>query len=650
MSELIIDKITTRDGSMIGAVVVSDLDELLLLNTNKEINTTAIVKDIDRGGVFVYDATQSGVNNDGTIFNGWVRQYDGAVNVKWFGAKGDGIENDVVAIQAAIDTLHTDIYIPCGVYNIEGANDVNSDGISLRSNLNLFGEGESTILRQMGDTMFCVSINQGSSGTVTEADNIRDITVKGLSFTMELTSFREFQHSLNINAATNVLVESCTWVGWRGDAVYIGSSNTSVERHNKNITVRNCYFDGVNKVNRNAVTVIDGYNISITNNYFTRCSRSDMPGAVDIEPNVNTYHIVGNIEVSNNTFSDIGGDTGVICFAIPGIDYAVQPKNFKIINNTIENFGVNRGIYYRYNNTFVGGTPITSNSPSNNLVVSGNTISNGRFPFVIATAKGVSIKDNSFEICTHSAFLKLENEDNLIDVSLTGNSFYKCGTTEDDVAYNRGLYVGNVENFKLTDNSFIDCGRASGGNGVGIDFTGASASSGVILSRNTFSSPLGLMSLAVRKDGGHTFTPSTNVNTDNLLLDGTTSMFEPISSAVWVPTVSGSTLAGVFSYTEHSGEYTRDGEHKVIFANIAWTSSTATGQLYVDLPEDTNTTVGFTNIDITVSGFTLTVGDKVVGLINNSANRIQLYVENAGTLSPLYASSSGALYLNATYV
>ena len=102
MSELITDKLTTRDGSNVGAIVVADIDELLLLNTNKEINTTAIVKDNNRGGVFIYDGAQSGVNNGGTIFNGWVRQYDGAVNVKWFGAVGDGTTDDTAAINAAI--------------------------------------------------------------------------------------------------------------------------------------------------------------------------------------------------------------------------------------------------------------------------------------------------------------------------------------------------------------------------------------------------------------------------------------------------------------------------------------------------------------------------------------------------------------------
>ena len=122
MSELIIDKITTRDGSNVGAIVVADIDELLLLNTNKEINTTAIVKDSNRGGVFNYDGAQSGVNNGGTVFNGWVRQYDGAVNVKWFGAVGDGITDDYSALVSAVGSVpastEASFIFPNGTYLI----------------------------------------------------------------------------------------------------------------------------------------------------------------------------------------------------------------------------------------------------------------------------------------------------------------------------------------------------------------------------------------------------------------------------------------------------------------------------------------------------------------------------------------------------
>ena len=48
-------------------------------------NDVIVVTDENRGGTFVYRSAEVGVNNGGTIFNGWVRQYSGAVNVKWFG-------------------------------------------------------------------------------------------------------------------------------------------------------------------------------------------------------------------------------------------------------------------------------------------------------------------------------------------------------------------------------------------------------------------------------------------------------------------------------------------------------------------------------------------------------------------------------------
>ena len=50
------------------------------------------------GGWFIYDSRLSAINDGGTIINGWVRSCD-KINVDDFGAKGDAVTNDSVAIQ-----------------------------------------------------------------------------------------------------------------------------------------------------------------------------------------------------------------------------------------------------------------------------------------------------------------------------------------------------------------------------------------------------------------------------------------------------------------------------------------------------------------------------------------------------------------------
>lgn len=41
----------------------------------------------DGGGIFLFDGTKSAINDAGIIVNGWVRQYEGDVDIAWFGAK-----------------------------------------------------------------------------------------------------------------------------------------------------------------------------------------------------------------------------------------------------------------------------------------------------------------------------------------------------------------------------------------------------------------------------------------------------------------------------------------------------------------------------------------------------------------------------------
>ena len=78
------------------------------------------------GGAWYYNGASTATANGGTIVapnagdGRWLRAYSGAVNVRWFGAKGDGTTDDTAAIQAALDLVYSagggTVFFPLGQY------------------------------------------------------------------------------------------------------------------------------------------------------------------------------------------------------------------------------------------------------------------------------------------------------------------------------------------------------------------------------------------------------------------------------------------------------------------------------------------------------------------------------------------------------
>jgi len=92
-----------------------------LFNWDSSIN-----KNTGNGGTIV-DPSVSLANQGTGVGSGcWMRQFDGALDVKWFGAKGDGSTDDTTAINTAITT--GEIYIPEGTFLSDRATQVTYRG------------------------------------------------------------------------------------------------------------------------------------------------------------------------------------------------------------------------------------------------------------------------------------------------------------------------------------------------------------------------------------------------------------------------------------------------------------------------------------------------------------------------------------------
>jgi hypothetical protein len=86
---------------------------------------------------------------------------------------------------------------------------------------------------------------------------------------------------------------------------------------------------------RNGVAVVTGDTLEVFSNTFINTSRSGMPGAIDIEPNLSTDHLM-HIDVHDNTI--IGGST-TATGTLPGIVYSgfrnAAATDIKIRNNNV---------------------------------------------------------------------------------------------------------------------------------------------------------------------------------------------------------------------------------------------------------------------------------------------------------------------------
>lgn len=362
---------------------------------------------------------------------------------QWFGAIGDGVNDDTLAIQKAIDSgISKKIKFISGTYFVTK--------INLKSGIIIEGENkESSIIT--GSTQLIYALSD-SPGQFLENNYINNIQLLG---TVVADGFSEFVHLISLNGVRNFKIDNCILKGFRGDGIYLGA-NTDNTRHNEDVIISNSIIDGINKDNRNGVSVIDCDGLVIKNSTIQNTSKSTMPGMIDIEPN-NSNNIIKNIKIIGNNFYNSDGSQAVISFYINQL-LSADPTNFIISNNSSDST-IN---FLNYTSTY-------DYTTATKLVVTNNNGNCGKLILSLNYINGLIISNNNFNV-TSDSLIGFNAGDSMRNIIISNNIINGNNTA------NRAFSIKDGDNIKIQNNIFdsfttyaVLCG-VTGGNLSNVSF------------------------------------------------------------------------------------------------------------------------------------------------------------------------------------
>ncbi|MBD2865383.1 glycosyl hydrolase family 28-related protein [Paenibacillus oceani] len=235
-------------------VLAITIAELRTISTAKSGNVY-YVTDQGQEGPFYYDSfDSSSADNTGTIIVSssglrFKRIFDGALDVKWFGARGDGVADDTVNIRKAIAALHdgSSLYFPKGEYIID------SGCLVIRglNRVSIYGDGESSWIHPNGQGPTGVKSYFHTTVAIDQCSNlqIRNLRIEskgenwgnsdagvGQAWGDGRTNFciEKGGHALLVARSTSITVQNIT-------ARYCGSVGVMYFSSCDDILVRDCF-------------------------------------------------------------------------------------------------------------------------------------------------------------------------------------------------------------------------------------------------------------------------------------------------------------------------------------------------------------------------------------------------------------------------
>lgn len=260
----------------------------------------------------------------------------GTINVKTFGAKGDGVADDTAAVQKAINSIPSSggkVFIPAGTYMIEAL-----QSIRLQSNVTLLMEKRAVLkaIPNRAERYAVLTIENVSNvtviGGVIEGERVRHSGNKG-----------QWGTGIQISGAKNITIKGTAANECWGDGFYIGTETFTGDDLGKILTVpENIQLIDVraNHNRRQGISVIAGRNVEILRPQLTNTEGQDPQAGIDIEPNDPT-DIVENITVVD-AFTKRNSGAGVL-INLTELFGTKTPANIKIINHRDD--GSERGMF-----------------------------------------------------------------------------------------------------------------------------------------------------------------------------------------------------------------------------------------------------------------------------------------------------------------
>jgi len=385
---------------------------------------------------------------------------------QWWGAVGDGVNNDLTAVQAAL-------YAPAGNCTVKFVNGTYFlDGGSTQYILNwpaahgisLIGEGLGTKLICKSRHVSPIGIYLSQSGFTANGLTIANLAVQGPSDGVSVphTLIRFYTTATNImvsnvelsfsqqiglsfahssEATTNVLVDNCYFhdictstFATPGSGVLVFGSNGG------NLTIRNCSFDNINDYigltyTQHAIYLSKGSKISIERCYFNgeraRCQSWNgyTTGPKDVTIIFNTFNGVNNNYIFNCNYINISNN--------------VYVNSSILFGNGASNWKMSDNLFY---GNFTGQYAIAVQGDATNGEFNNNRMTGTALSFYSGNnAKNISLQNNHIAATTGYA----------IALDSTGDDF-QCISNyfESGNASSVRLYADSGRNYIFQGNTF----------------------------------------------------------------------------------------------------------------------------------------------------------------------------------------------------